>query len=165
MSNHQQQQQRQPEQQKPAFPPFDGITYFLVVDEDPDREMAQQFLADRNIDPRGDSTRAVTELRVDRLTDRHRVIGLYRRQDKDRSKRMAAPEPGMAPVLEPIHQPIQATAPIDISQFWTRSEANEFIEGTLDHARFFAALGKAMSPAVISWHPNSEPGVLRLRYS
>lgn len=169
MSNQQQQhhnQQRDQRQQQPApRPAFDGTTYYLVPYEDPDREMAREYLAKQGIE-HTNTTRIVVELDVGRLTDRHRVIALYRNINKDRNKvRVVEGEDGKEHrQVYTAHSDILEIEPILCAKYWTPGDAETFTEGGLSVSGFLQELSRKIIPAVVSYHPDrGEP--LRIRYA
>lgn len=173
MNPNQNQQSRDQRQQQPApAPAFDGVTYYLIVADDPDREMALKYLEGKQIKPTR-HCRIVTELNVERLTEQHRVIALYRntRGDRNSVSTVQGDDGRNRRVLEATHAPIQETEPIAIADCWVKGNASVddildgmLSDGELNTRKFLGELGKRIVPAVVSFHPDrGEP--LRIKYA
>jgi hypothetical protein len=108
-----------------------------MIDDTHESRLAREYLAAKHPES---AARAVTEIRLPRLTDEHIVIGLVRRDPKG---------------------PVEETRPIACAEHWDQGAADG--NGEVRAQSFLAALAKAAIPATIKWRDDSQ--LLRLRYA
>lgn len=137
------------EQKKPVSAQMAETTYFVMISDDYEKKAAQAYL--QAIYP-GTAARVVQDLRLDRLTDRHTVIALYRPDDRTPAVQMRLTPQGLR---EPLHTPVadlmkevREGKPVECKQFWQRGSGNE---GELNLSGFLEELGKQCAPAVIKY--------------
>lgn len=136
-------------------------TYFVLVSDDYEKKAAEAYL--KAIYP-GSAARHVTDLRLDRLTDKHTVIALYRPDDRTQAVQMRV---NMHGIREPVHTPVaelmkevREGKPVDCAQFWQRGSGNE---GELFLAGFLEEFGKTCAPAVVKYVPREN--IMRLGFA
>lgn len=140
------------------------FTYFLYLPDDYEREVMRLYLAQKYPTT---TARRVGEMQVNRLTDQHNVIVL------SRPKPTASSTPRknqMGAVEFEHHEPktklpeVRESKPIFCRDFWIEGNEDSMVDGTLDTHLFLAAVSKAASPLTINWHPEQNPGVLKLSW-
>jgi hypothetical protein len=140
------------------------FTYFLYLPDDYEKEVMRLYLLQKYPNSQA---RKVGEMQVNRLTDQHQVIILTRPK----------PTPDKTPYKDPmgsvqytLHEPksklseIRESKPIFCKDFWTEGHDDSMVDGTLNTHTFLAAVSAAASPLTISWHPEQNPGVLKLSW-
>lgn len=158
------------------------ITYYLIANEEPDcleecncetsnfgnpnertKECTGRAMLARLGIFNSENVKIVTELRTDRLTDRHRLVPMFRNNGRDRNRAVFVQ--GAPKTYEPIHAPIKMGKPILVHKYWARAnQDDEFAEGELNIQALIRDMSRASSPCIAKWNPNSEPGILRIKY-
>lgn len=140
------------------------FTYFLYFPDDYEKEVARLYLAEKY--PRS-SAKKLGELQVNRLTDQHTLILLTR----PRPTAASTPHKNQMGVIEfTRHEPetkvkeIRESKPIVCKDFWQEGNEDSMVDGTLNTHLFLEAVSKAASPLTINWHPDQNPGVLKLSW-
>lgn len=149
---------------KALDPGFSRFTYFLYLPNDYEKEIMRLYLAQKYPES---LARKVGEMQVNRLTDQHQVIILTRpKPTPDKTPRRNQ----MGAVEFDDHEPstklkeVRESKPISVREFWNEGNEDSMIDGTLDTHRFLDAVARAASPLTISWHPEQNPGVLKLSW-
>lgn len=136
-------------------------TYFVMVSDDYEKKAAEAYL--KTLYP-GTAARIVTDLRLDRLTDKHTVIALYRPDDRTNAVQLRITpqglrEPQATPIGE-LAKEVRESTPVNCARFWQRGSGNE---GEVNLAGFLEELGKVCAPAVIKYIPREN--ILRLGFA
>jgi len=137
-------------------------TYFLMVNDDYEKKAAKHYLS--QLYP-GTAARIVTDLRLDRLTDKHTVIALRRNDERTQAVSLRVDPQGIrVPMYTPVAdlaREVQEAEPVRCVDYWT--PAREGNEGELNLAGFLEQLGKKCIPAAIKFYPRE--GILRLGFA
>lgn len=149
---------------EPKKPPLQMVdtTYFVMLNDEFEMKAAKAYI--KNLYP-GTAARIVTDLRLDRLTDKHTVIALRRSDERTQAVSLRVSPSG---IREPVHTPIeqlmrevQESEPVRCADFW--QPAREGNEGELNLAGFMEEFGKKCIPAAIKFYPRD--GILRLGFA
>jgi hypothetical protein len=143
------------------------FTYFLFSHAGDEPKIALLYLQEKHPASRA---KRVAELRIDRLTDKHKVIVLVRGRNP---LKPATPLTGSRRNEYGIRELVNAnpadlvgemgaSEPIDCGKFWNRTAGWEGGDGELDIPGFLQAVAAAASPLRVSWHPEQLPGILKL---
>lgn len=138
-------------QQTPDLLQMVDTTYFVMLDDEYEKKAAKEYLRQHYPNT---NARVVHELRIDRLTDKHTVIALFRGNERTDAVRVVANGQGIRE-LKPTPLPelageVQESKPVRCAEYWQTIEGNE---GTLDVASFLTELGKKCTPAAIKLYP------------
>jgi hypothetical protein len=140
------------------------FTYFLYLPNDFDKEVMRLYLQEKYPNS---LARKVGEMQVNRLTEQHAVIVLTRpRPTADKTpfkNQMGTVEYTLHPAEEKIRE-VRESKPIFCKEFWHEGNEDSMIDGALDTHLFLGAVSVAASPLTISWHPEQNPGVLKLSW-
>lgn len=140
------------------------FTYFLYLPDDFEKEVMRLYLAQKY--PTS-LARRVGEMQVNRLTDQHQVIVLVRPKPTPAS----TPHKNQMGATEFEHHDhktklgeVRESRPIFCREFWQEGNDDSMVDGTLNTHQFLEAVSRAASPLTISWHPEQNPGILKLSW-
>ena len=140
------------------------FTYFLYLPDDYEKEIMRLYLAQKYPNSQA---RKVGEMQVNRLTEVHNVIVLTRKKPSP----MSTPRRNQMGTTEyERHEPetklkeVTESKPIVCADFWAPGNEDSMVDGQMDTHSFLTAVSKAASPLTISWHPEQNPGILKLSW-
>ena len=131
--------------------------YFLVIDDNgPEEQLIREHLRQKYP---GTKAKVVTELKLQRLTDRHLVVPCFRRPP-NMHPGFTMPKDGMGMrVANPSQEPVSEGKPVVVKDYWNA----ELEDGDLDANGFVNAVAKSSLPAVVKYRSDSK--TLRLAYA
>lgn len=126
-------------------------TYFVLVNDEYESKAGRAYL--KTIYPQS-LARVVTELRLDRLTDKHTVIPILRGDDRSPAVPLVRDAHGIrvpqpAPVTE-LMKEVREGQPVACAKYWQPGTGNE---GELNVAGFLEEVGKSCVPAAVKYYP------------
>lgn len=148
-----------PKQQ--LIPQMVDTSYFIIQEDEYEKKAAREYIRSKYPNTQA---RIVTELRLDRLTDKHTVYALFRDNERSPAVHLVANANGIrelrpAPVAE-LAAEVKESKAIRCADFWM--PAREGNEGELDLSTFLSELGKRCAPAAIKYYPAQ--GILKLGF-
>jgi hypothetical protein len=137
-------------------------TYFVMIDDEYEKKAAKEYL--RQMYPNTEA-RVVHELRLDRLTNKHHVIALFRGNERTAALALVANMNGIrelrpTPVAE-LMKEVHESRPVRCADYW--QPASEGNEGEVALGGFLEDLGKKCSPAALKYYPKQ--GILKLGFA
>lgn len=135
-------------------------TYFVLMNDEYESKAGRAYL--KTIYPQS-LARVVTDLRIDRLTDKHTVIPLFRGDDRTPAVQLIRDPQGIrvpqhTPVAE-LMKEVREGQPVACAKHWSASSGNE---GELNVTSFLEELGKSCVPAAVRYVPREN--ILRLGF-
>lgn len=141
--------------------------YFLAINDQYESAIAKAYIAQKYP---ASKARFRTELKLQRLSEKHVVIALVRGEDRSPLERTARDDRGIAHIVRTspgdLTREIRECKPIKVADHWRRSHgADEYDDddGEIDVESFMTELGKQATPICPRTHIGT-PDLLKLTF-